>query len=151
MKKEHSWGMYDKDMFNAAIRHRDTTARNRLNTDVFITLSTHEPWCFKGNELYAKRVEEMVANTKSFGPEEKNTVLSNKKTFASFLYMDDCVRMLFNYYKSLPEFENTIFVIVGDHRMGRVYVSSSPLLKYNVPLIVYSPLLKSPKIGRAHV
>ena len=151
MKKENSWGMYDKDMFNAAIRHRDTTARNRLNTDVFITLSTHEPWCFKGNELYAKRVEEMVANTKSFGPEEKNTVLSNKKTFASFLYMDDCVRMLFNYYKSLPEFENTIFVIVGDHRMGRVYVNASPLLKYNVPLIIYSPLLKSSKTYKAVV
>ena len=151
MKKEHSWGMYDKDMFNAAIRHRNETDIKRPNADIYITLSTHEPWCFTGNELYAKRVEEMVSNTKSFGPEEKNTVLSNKKTFASFLYMDDCVRMLFNYYKSLPEFENTIFVIVGDHRMGRVYVSSSPLLKYNVPLIVYSPLLKIPKTYKAVV
>lgn len=151
MKKENSWGMYDKDMFNAAIRHRDTTEINRQNTDVYITLSTHEPWCFKGNEVYVKKVEDMVANTKSFGPEEKNTVLSNKKTFASFLYMDDCVRMLLDYYKSQPEFENTIFVIVGDHRMGRVYVSSSPLLKYHVPLIVYSPLIKNPKTFKAVV
>lgn len=151
MKKENSWGMYDKDMFNAAIIHRDTTARNRPNTDIYITLSTHEPWCFKGNELYAKKVENMVANAKNFGPDEKNTVLSNKKTFASFLYMDDCVRMLFDYYKSLPEFENTIFVIVGDHRMGRVYVNASPLLKYNVPLIVYSPLIKTPKTFKAVV
>ena len=151
MMKENSWGMYDKDMFNAAIRHRDTTARNRQNADIYITLSTHEPWCFTGNEIYAKKVEEMVANTKAFGPDEKNTVLSNKKTFASFLYMDDCVKMLLDYYKSLPEFENTIFVIVGDHRMGRVYVSSSPLLKYNVPLIIYSPLLKKPKTFNAVV
>jgi len=151
MMQEHSWGMYDKDMFNAAIRHRDTTARNRQFTDVYITLSTHEPWCFEGNEVYVKKVEDMVANTKSFGPSEKNTVLNNKKTFASFLYMDDCVRMLVDYYKSQPEFENTIFVIVGDHRMGRVYVNASPLLKYNVPLIVYSPLIKTPKTYKAVV
>lgn len=145
MKENNSWGMYDKDMFNAAIRHRDTTKINRPNTDIYITLSTHEPWCFKGNELYAKKVEEMVANAKSFGPDEKNTVLNNKKTYASYLYMDDCMKMLFDYYKSQPGFENTIFVIVGDHRVGRIYVNSSPLLKYNVPLIVYSPLLKAPK------
>ena len=151
MMKENSWGMYDKDMFNAAIRHRDTTARNRPNTDVYITLSTHEPWCFKGNEVYVKKVEDMVANTKSFGPDEKATVLNNKKTFASFLYMDDCVKMLVDYYKTLPEFENTIFVIVGDHRMGRVYVNYSPVLKYNVPLIIYSPLLKQPKTFKAVV
>ena len=151
MMQEHSWGMYDKDMFNAAIRHRDTSARNRQFTDVYITLSTHEPWCFEGNEVYVKKVEDMVANTKSFGPSEKNTVLNNKKTFASFLYMDDCVRMLVDYYKSQPEFDNTIFVIVGDHRMGRVYVNASPLLKYNVPLIVYSPLIKTPKTYKAVV
>ena len=151
MMQEHSWGMYDKDMFNAAIRHRDTTAINRQFTDVFITLSTHEPWCFEGNEAYVKKVEDLVAETKSFGPVEKNTVLNNKQTFASFLYMDDCVRMLFDYYKSQPEFENTIFVIVGDHRMGRVYVNASPLLKYNVPLIIYSPLVKKPKTFKAVV
>lgn len=151
MMQEHSWGMYDKDMFKAAIRHRDTVVRNRQNTDVFITLSTHEPWCFEGNEVYTQKVEDMVVNTKEFGPAEKNTVLSNKKTFASFLYMDDCVRMLIDYYKSQPEFENTVFVIVGDHRMGRVYVNASPLLKYNVPLIVHSPLLKSPKTFKAVV
>lgn len=151
MKKENSWGMYDVDMFNAAFRHRDTTVLNRLNTDIFITLSTHEPWCFKGNDVYAKKVEDMVAKTLSFGPDEKSTVLSNKNTFASYLYMDDCMRMLFDYYKQQPGYENTIFVIVGDHRMGRVYVNSSPLLKYNVPLIVYSPLLRTPKTFKAVV
>ena len=59
--------------------------------------------------------------------------------------------MLVDYYKSQPEFDNTIFVIVGDHRMGRVYVNASPLLKYNVPLIVYSPLIKTPKTYKAVV
>lgn len=151
MQKENCWGMYDKDMFNAAIRHRDVTARNRPNTDIYITLSTHEPYVFKGSDEYVKKVEKMVADTKSFGPYEKETVLSNKEAFASFLYMDDCVKMLLDYYKTLPEFENTVFVILGDHRMGRIYVNSSPLLKYNVPLLIYSPLIKEPKTFNAVV
>lgn len=151
MQKENCWGMYDRDMFNAAIRHRDATERNRPNTDIYITLSTHEPYIFSESEEYVRKVEEMVAETMSFGPNEKNTVLTNKDNYASFLYMDDCVRMLFEYYKSQPEFENTVFVILGDHRMGRVYVNSSPLLKYNVPLLIYSPLLKEPKTFKAVV
>jgi len=151
MQENNGWGMYDKDMFNAVIRHREATERNRPNTDIFITLSTHEPCIFAGREEYVKKVEEMVAETKSFGPNEKQTVLNNKDTFASFLYMDDCVKMLFDYYKSKPEFENTVFVILGDHRMGRVYVSSSPLLKYHVPLLIYSPLIKEAKTFKAVV
>ncbi len=151
MQKEHCWGMYDEDMFKAAIRHRESTQRNRPNTDIYITLSTHEPYIFRGSEKYVRKVEEMVAETASFGPAEKNNVLNNKDNYASFLYMDDCLKMLFEYYKNQPEFENTVFVILGDHRMGRVYVNRNPLLKYNVPLIIYSRLLKEPKTFKAVV
>ena len=143
---DHSWGMYDRDMFNAAIKHRDTVTRNRPNTDIYITLSTHEPNIFKGQEVYIERVKEMVAKAESFGPREKETVLNNTNVFSSYLYADDCIKSLFEYYKTLPEFENTIFVILGDHRTGNVWVSKDHLLEYNVPLIVYSPLIKSPKL-----
>lgn len=146
LQKDHSWGMYDIDMFNAAIKHREQSERNRPNTDIYITLSTHEPFYFRGAEEYQERVEKMVAQTQSFGPAEKGLVLSNKEKYASYLYADDCIRHIFDYYKKQPEFENTIFVVTGDHRMGRVYVNASPLLKYNVPLVIYSPLLKEPKM-----
>lgn len=145
MLENHSWGMYDKDMFDAAIKHRDTVARNRPNTDIYITLSTHEPYYFKGQEPYIEKVRKMLAETTEFGPREKEFVTKNANMYASYLYADECIKYLIDYYKTLPEFENTIFLIFGDHRTGYVYVNASPLLVYNVPLIVYSPLIKSPK------
>lgn len=140
----HSWGMYDRDMFKAAIRHRDTVARNRPNTDVFITLSTHEPFYFKGQEPYIEKVHEMLAETTEFGPKEKENVTANDYMYATYLYADECLKEIFDYYKTQPEYENTVFVITGDHRTGCVLLDENPMLVYNVPLIIYSPLLKSP-------
>lgn len=147
----NSWGMYDRDLFNAAIRHRDTVDRNRPNTDVFITLSTHEPFYFKGQEPYIEKVHQMLAETPEFGPKEKENVTKNDYMYATYLYTDECLKGLFDYYKTQPEYENTVFVIVGDHRTGCVLVNQNPMLVYNVPLIIYSPLLKSPKTFRGVV
>lgn len=147
----NSWGMYDRDLFNAAIRHRDTVDRNRPNTDVFITLSTHEPFYFKGQEPYIEKVHKMLAETPEFGPKEKENVTRNDYMYATYLYTDECLKGLFDYYKTQPEYENTVFVIVGDHRTGCVLVNQNPMLVYNVPLIIYSPLLKSPKTFRGVV
>lgn len=147
----NSWGMYDRDLFNAAIRHRDTVDRNRPNTDVFITLSTHEPFYFKGQEPYIEKVHKMLAETPEFGPKEKENVTRNDYMYATYLYTDECLKGLLDYYKTQPEYENTVFVIVGDHRTGCVLVNQNPMLVYNVPLIIYSPLLKSPKTFRGVV
>lgn len=147
----NSWGMYDRDLFNAAIRHRDTVVRNRPNTDIFITLSTHEPFYFRGQEPYIEKVHQMLAETPEFGPKEKENVTRNDYMYATYLYTDECLKGLLDYYKTQPEYENTVFVIVGDHRTGCVLVNQNPMLVYNVPLIIYSPLLKSPKTFRGVV
>ena len=141
----NSWGMYDRDLFKAAIRHRDTVARNRPNTDIFITLSTHEPFYFKGQEPYIEKVHQMLAETPEFGPKEKENVTRNDYMYGTYLYTDECLKELLDYYKTQPEYENTVFVITGDHRTGCVLVDENPMLVYNIPLIIYSPLLKSPK------
>ncbi len=151
MEDMHGWGMSDRDMFDAAFLHRDTVTRNRPNTDIYITLSTHEPFYFNGQQPYLDRVDKMLAETPSFGPREKELVTANKDMYSAYLYMDDCLKHVFEYYKSLPEYENTVFVIVGDHRTGCVLVNKNPLLVYNVPLIIYSPLIKSPKIFKGVV
>lgn len=145
LQEGHSWGMSDRDMFNAAIKHRDTVDRNRPNTDIYITLSTHEPFYFKGQEPYVKKVRKMLAETTSFGPKEKENVTNNADMYAAYLYSDECLKELLEYYKTKPEYENTVFVIFGDHRTACVWVGTDHMLAYNVPLIIYSPLLKAPK------
>ena len=141
----NGWGMSDRDMFDAAFAHRDTVERNRPNTDIYITLSTHEPFYFRGQQPYLDRVDEILAETASFGPREKELVTANKDMYSAYLYADDCIRKVFDYYKTQPEYENTVFVIVGDHRTGCVLVDTNPMLVYHIPLIIYSPLIKSPK------
>ena len=145
LKNNNSWGMYDRDMFAAAMKHLDTVDRKRPSTDIYITLSTHEPCIFKGQDEYIKRVEDMVAQNTTAGKKEKETILKNLDTYSSYLYSDDCIRYIFNYYKRQPSFENTIFVIAGDHRMGRIFVNADPILKYCIPMVIYSPLVKEPK------
>ena len=151
LKNNNSWGIYDRDMFKAAMRRKDSIEEKRPFTDIYLTLTTHEPFYFKGIEAYEKRVMDILNSTPDVGDTERKTITENKNTYACYLYLDDCIRMLLKYYQTKPEFENTIFVIVGDHRMGRIYVNGSELLKYNVPLVVYSPLIKTPRTFQAVV
>jgi phosphoglycerol transferase MdoB-like AlkP superfamily enzyme len=57
------------------------------------------------------------------------------------LYADDAVREFINAFSKRPEFENTIFVFTGDHRLPEIPMSSR-LDRFHVPLIIYSPLLE---------
>ena len=51
------------------------------------------------------------------------------------------MRNFFAKYSKRKEFKNTIFVIVGDHHNGSIPTENA-IKCYNVPLIIYSPLLK---------
>ena len=62
---------------------------------------------------------------------------------ASYSYTDDALKTYFKKAQKLPEFENTIFVIYGDH--GSPEYSRTPISRFNIPLVIYSPLLKKPE------
>lgn len=138
LKEMHRWGIDDLELFDLAIKHKRATD-NQPFADIYLTLTTHEPFNFIGIEEYIAQVEKMAINVT--GAERKN-IDNNLEIFACFKYLDDCVRRLFNYYKTCPGFENTIFVITGDHRTGSLAKKLGPISKYHVPLIIYSPLLK---------
>ncbi len=149
MLENNAWGLYDGDVFKAAMKRKDTIGDVRPFTDIYLPLSAHEPFYFKGIESYKKRVVEMLENNPDVPERERKTIMDNTHVYACFLYLDDCMRMLFDYYKRQPGFENTVFVITGDHRMGRLYINKSELLKYSVPFIIYSPLVKNPKLFKS--
>ncbi|MCQ2958681.1 MAG: LTA synthase family protein [Bacteroidales bacterium] len=139
LKKEHyRWGLDDKEMFLQAVQHKKDD-KDAPFVDVYLTLSSHEPFSFSGIEQYEQKVLQQCADEES---EEADIIRENKNIYASFLYVDDAVRALMEYYKTRSDYENTVFVITGDHRMGPVNDGKNPIRKYNVPLIIYSPLLK---------
>jgi hypothetical protein len=66
-----------------------------------------------------------------------------KPLWASFLFTDNCLRNFFAAYSKRKEYKNTIFIITGDHHHG-FFPTRNEIDDYNVPLIIYSPLLKKP-------
>jgi uncharacterized sulfatase len=76
-----------------------------------------------------------------FSEAQKEEHRRYKNQYATILYMDNSIRDFINNYKKRPGFNNTIFVITGDHRMPEIPMSTK-IDRYHVPLIIYSPMLK---------
>jgi uncharacterized sulfatase len=138
------WGLDDRETFRFAIQRMIQQPSPRPNIDIFMTLSTHEPFVTKDIKKYEQRIAEMVQASSNLSEKERNNVLKNKNIFGSYLYMDDCVRELMAFYKTRPGYENTVFFITGDHRMAYLPMDSR-IHSYNVPLLIYSPLLRHAK------
>lgn len=148
LAENYRWGLDDDQLFDCAIRHKTTVDEQRPHADIFLTLTTHEPFVVKGLEEYERQVRIKVEQTPDLIEKERDNVLKNLNIYACFLYLDQSIKRLFDYYASRPDFANTIFVITGDHRMAPV-LPGIALRYYNVPMIVYSPMVKQPKTMEA--
>lgn len=150
LNENHRWGLDDNEVFDFAIARKNEKPSNRPNLDIFMTLTTHEPFYMNGIDRYENRIEELLRQNPDMPSNERQNVSQNLNIFACYNYMDECVRKLIRYYKTLPEYENTIFVLTGDHRTSFLPFGTS-LHSYNVPLLIFSPMLKEHKTMNAVV
>ena len=144
LANNNRWGLDDDQLFDCAVRYKFNKPDPRPHADIYLTLSTHEPFVVEGIEQYEEQVKAMVEQCPDLDKKERDNVLRNLNVYACYLYMDQSVRRLFAYYASLPEFANTVFLITGDHRLALVPTGIA-LRSYNVPLVLWSPLLKRSK------
>lgn len=144
------WGIDDRETVACVKENLQRHPSPRPRTDIIMTLTTHEPFFFDDIEPYEKRVKDMLKAHPELSKIERRNIKRKSNIYACFLYMDDCVRDLMDFYSTLPEYENTVFVITGDHRMGPLRFKN-PLSQFTVPLLVYSPLLKQPRSMEAVV
>lgn len=129
--ERNSWGLYDGFMFNEALKVNNFSIKPRI--DVFLTLTTHDPFDFPNKEQYTTRYRKMLNKA---GIDVSGSMT---RAYASYLYLDDCLRQLIDGYRQKPGFENTIFVITGDHSFN---TAAEPIDVHHVPLIIWSPMLK---------
>jgi uncharacterized sulfatase len=66
---------------------------------------------------------------------------SYKDMLSCVIYTDEAYRYFFNEYKKKDDFNNTIFIITGDHRMPEIPILNQ-IDRFHVPLIIFSPMLK---------
>lgn len=133
------WGYHDEFMFEKSIKVLEDKKSPMLN--LLITISSHDD-VDENNPIFAKAIEK----TKSIVEEtrkEKRVLDSEYKKAITFVYTDDCLRKFFSDYSKRDDFDNTIFIVTGDHASG--YFMKSDISRYHVPLIIYSPLLKESK------
>ena len=138
-----SWGYADKELFLNALRKLPESSTSP-EIQIFQTITSHSPYIVPEDELYNEKFENYISNVLKLSPEKKEEYTSYKNIYKTILYADDAIRLFFEGYKKRPEFENTIFIITGDHRLPEIPMSSR-LDRFHVPLLIYSPKLKEAK------
>ncbi|WP_312554503.1 LTA synthase family protein, partial [Massilia sp.] len=143
-KRSNDWGYADRDLVEVAAAREAQAPAGRF-VSILQTTSMHSPFTFPGKDDYLRRVDARLAELK-LAPSPIHA--NGRDIFASILYTDDALRLFFARARQLPGFENTIFVITGDHRLPELPMDTR-IERYHVPLIVYSPLLKAPRAIKA--
>ncbi|WP_440067639.1 sulfatase-like hydrolase/transferase [Tenacibaculum discolor] len=133
-----SWGYSDAEMFKKVLSTIKNKKQPRL--DVIATLSNHEPFVFPEKETYKKKVDSILSTSRAFRVSKKE--IENKKDiYATLLYSDNSLKNFLESYKERADFDNTIFVITGDHRLIPIE-QKDKLCRFHVPLLIYSSMLK---------
>src|SRR5690554_35913 len=136
-EEEYFWGYNDKDLFHQYFKTLDSLPKQPyFNT--FFTGTSHSPYAIKDEEHYNKVIEE-------YKTKENEQFISSHLTYLRALrFVDDAIKDFFEVYNNREEYENTIFIITGDHPMSEL-PRINELTKYHVPLLIYSPKLKEGK------
>ena len=133
---QSTWGLYDEYLFSESLKLRTSNLSPfTSHLDIYLTLTTHDPFDYPDKERYTERYKAMLRKRHQL----EEIQPSQYEQYASYLYYDDCLRKFFADYRQVPGYENTIFVITGDHCFN---AQSEELDKYHVPFIVWSPMLK---------
>ncbi|MCE4563055.1 LTA synthase family protein [Maribellus sp. CM-23] len=134
-----TWGYGDREIFRRYISkiQSDTT---QPRVDVMLTLAMHDPFNIPDQDNYIAEFQQRVNSLKL---DDKTRTFNHgyDKQFSTILYFDDALQYFFREYSQLPSFENTIFIITGDHRMPEIPIATQ-LDRFHVPLVIYSQMLK---------
>ena len=136
-----TWGYPDKELFKKTMSIPRRKEQPRL--EVYMTISTHEPFTPPNQDYYEDQVEKIL-KSRDFDSDVENVIEKNDNVFASLLYADESLKWLFEEYKKQPNYDNTIFIITGDHRLIPI-PQRNTISRFHVPLLMFSPLLKVPR------
>jgi uncharacterized sulfatase len=132
-----SWGYGDRELFRKSLAAMAATTKPCL--DIYLTLSTHDPFLIPNQTAFIQRAEQRF-NVLKLTETQKQDHRKYIKQYSTLIYLDDAIRYFITEYSRRPEFKNTIFIFTGDHRMPEIPVASK-IDRFHVPLLIYSPLL----------
>ena len=143
MVGDYFWGYNDKDLVAYTLEVIEELPQNS-RLDIIYTGSMHAPFIISEPDVYAKRLQRLVAENLS-NAGDIAFINQYDKYFETILFTDDALQKLFTGYEQSPHYENTIFIITGDHGMAEI-PQEHIFSQYHIPLLIYSPRLKKPEI-----
>ena len=133
------WGISDLDLF----REGNTILDNRVSSSpsftIIQTAGNHRPYTIPSDDsgFEIKQVEKSVLKAAGFKSEEQ---------YNAVRLLDHSVGQFFKMARKSSYYENTVFVLFGDHGTAdpkaehmRADDYALKLRSYNVPLIIYAP------------
>jgi len=140
---DYFWGHHDQDLVQYALEVINDSLPEYPRLDIYFTGSMHQPFVMSQEEFYDQRLNNLIRQA-DLGKQEEKFIRTYWKYVRSVLFSDDALRILFAGYKQHPSFQNTIFIITGDHPMSEIPVENT-YQRYRTPIILYSPMLKQSK------
>ena len=133
------WGYNDDTLFARTLRDLKAFSSETSpapHISLITTMTMHEVLRLQDKDLQ-KRYEQRASRL-SLPPSCERLA----DLLPACLFTDDCLRRFIEGYRSIPGYENTLFVITGDHASGRK--TGDYLSSHHVPLILWSPLIQRP-------
>lgn len=134
-----TWGYGDMDLMLKSALYL-SKAPTKPGLTIIQTVSMHTPYQVLNQPQYVKKFEQQLTALGVI-EEKKEDYRKYKNIYATVLYSDDAIKAFINSYAKNPAFNNTIFIISGDHRLPEIPIATK-IDRYHVPLIIYSPKLK---------
>lgn len=144
-----SWGYADKELFRNALEKFPPT-KSGPELRVFQTQTSHDPYIVPEPELYKEKLNIHLRDYLNKTDAQVTDYLAYENIYMTLLYADDAIRDFFREYQKRPEFENTIFIITGDHRLTDIPLSSR-IDRFHVPLLIYSRKINRPTYFKSMV
>jgi lipoteichoic acid synthase len=138
-----SWGYADDDLFKRSMEEL-TKNDDAPRLDVYLTISTHEPFIPPNADRYRALFEQRLA-AMPLTEEAREDYRRFKDIFSSLLYTDNALRNFIESYRQRADFNRTIFIITGDHRLIPVPMATK-IDRYRVPMIIASPMIERPAV-----
>lgn len=142
-KSGFSWGYPDKAMFENAMR-KIPREISQPQLSIFQTQTSHDPFLIPDEQKYFDLFENYISKTLKANPMELTNYRKYQSMYASILYVDEAIKEFFEEYKKMPKYENTIFIITGDHRLPEIPLATT-IDRFHVPIMIFSEKLKRPK------
>ena len=139
-----SWG-YDDSVLVARVLADPAPVTPSVT--VIQTMSMHTSYRFDGQDAWRRRFEQRLDEL-HVAETDRARYRAHADIYSTILFSDDALRRYFETAQRAPGYENTIFIVTGDHRLPEIPMDTK-IERYHVPLIVFSPLLKQPQRIRA--